>query len=66
MRDPRIGQFVAAAPALGLRHDQAAAAQARQVVGQDLPRHPDLVREVGRIARPVAQHQQDFGARDIR
>ena len=56
--DPGIGELVAGPPAVRDGDDQAAAAQARQVVGQALPGHADRVREVGRVRRAVAQEQR--------
>jgi hypothetical protein len=58
-----VGQFVADAPALGDGDDQAAAAQAGQMVGQALPRDREQVGQFRRLGQSrvlVGQFVTDY------
>lgn len=57
-----VGQLVADPSTLGHGDDEPAASQTRQVVGQRLAGHAEVVREVGRVGRGLPEGQQHAGA----
>ena len=63
--EARVGEFVADPPPLGDGDDQAATAQAGQVVGQGLSGYAELVGEVGRVCGVVPEREQDAGTGGI-
>ena len=60
--EPRVGELVPRAPAVGHGDDQAAVPQAREMVGEPGAGDAEEVGEVGRIGRLVAQGEQDAAA----
>lgn len=65
MRKTRVRQLVPGPPAVGGGHDQAAPAQAGEVVGHGLTGDSHLVSQVGWVCRSAGQGQQRAGARGI-
>jgi hypothetical protein len=64
--DAGIRQFVSSPATFVDSHHQTAATEAREVIRHDLARYPDVLGQLGRIARRPAQSQQDLCPRRIR
>ena len=65
VRQALVGQLIPGPAAFWDSHDQAAPAQARQVVRHGLTRNPQEVRQVSRVRRRLPQRQQNARPRRV-
>lgn len=65
MTNTPIGELITGTATFRNRDHQPAAAQASQMVGHDLAGDADLLGQIGRVLRRLAQNQQDLGAGGI-